>query len=69
MLGERVSNYAQGGGGGRGLACMSHKEWLSALDVNGNKMIMFSGNNRDHYLFEEHSDVKGKRPILCCCTF
>lgn len=47
---------------------MSHKEWLSALGTNENKMIIFSGNNNDLHLFEEHSGVKGRKPNLCCCV-
>lgn len=56
-------------GEGAGVGMHVTQERLSALDINGNKMIMFSGNNRGHYLFEEHSDVKGRKPILCSCTF
>ena len=48
---------------------MSHKKWLSALGTNENKMIIFSGNNNDLDLFEEHSGVKGSKPNLCCCMF
>lgn len=44
---------------------MSHKEWLSALGINENKMIIFYRNNSGLYLFDKHSGVKGSKHILC----
>lgn len=48
---------------------MSHKDWLSASGINANKMIIFYRNNSDLHLFDEHSGVKGSKPILFALCF
>lgn len=46
---------------------MAHKECSSAVGIKENKMVIFSGNNSDLHLFEEHSGGKGTKPVPCCC--